>query len=309
MTYEFTDASGNPAKQVTRTVRVVDTTKPVILLVDGVTSVRVPLHMPFVVPNVMAIDSVDGNLTPEIKVRNDVNVDVPGVYGSSFDVSDASGNAAETVVMSVEVYNDDPTDLHLSNDKVEENLPAGTLVGRLATVDPNDVNGTHPYFHSMLEGGEIFCLSVNGSLRTRRPLDFESQEIHLIKVKTVDMFDGRLEQVIEIRVIDAFTPIVETYVPVVNNSKNMLLLAGKVLDEGTSQGISEQGFVLGLQPDPKLNNPLNIVLWAERGADRFELSPRNLSIGKNYFYYRAFASNTEGVGYGTQESFVPQRDR
>ena len=47
LTYEFTDASGNPAKQVTRTVRVVDTTKPVILLVDGVDLCSRPLTYAF----------------------------------------------------------------------------------------------------------------------------------------------------------------------------------------------------------------------------------------------------------------------
>ena len=83
----------------------------------------------------------------------------------------------------------------------------------------------------MIDGGEMFSLSADGSLRTRRPLDFEGQEVHLIKVSTTDMFEGRLEQVIEIRVVDAFIPIVETDVPAVNLSSNLLLLVGKVLDD------------------------------------------------------------------------------
>ncbi|MFP6886131.1 MAG: cadherin repeat domain-containing protein, partial [Opitutales bacterium] len=147
----------------------------------------------------------------------------------------------------------------------------------------------------------------DGTLRTRVPLDFERQEFHLITVATTDVYGNSIEKVTQVRVGDAFTPVVETLPPPTDNSKEMHLLSGDVLDEGTTQGVTERGFVLSFRPDPQVGNSSSLVLRVGAGGGPFEVTPRDLSPGKKYFY-RAFASNSEGVGYGTQESFVVPRE-
>ena len=48
------------------------------------------------------------------------------------------------------VVNQNPTDLHLSNAFVEENLQVGTHVGIFTTTDPDDLNNTRPYTYQLI---------------------------------------------------------------------------------------------------------------------------------------------------------------
>ena len=50
-----------------------------------------------------AFDSLEGNLTPWIVVTNPVDVNVPGSYTVSYNVSDAAGNPAIEVTRTVDV--------------------------------------------------------------------------------------------------------------------------------------------------------------------------------------------------------------
>src|SRR5205814_6921440 len=60
--YNVSDPSGNSATEVTRTVVVVDTTKPVITL-SGNSSITVECHSGFSDPGATATDTCAGNLT------------------------------------------------------------------------------------------------------------------------------------------------------------------------------------------------------------------------------------------------------
>lgn len=62
VTYDVSDVSGNSATQVTRTVNVVDTTKPVISLV-GSPTVSVNFGASYTDAGATASDNVDGNIT------------------------------------------------------------------------------------------------------------------------------------------------------------------------------------------------------------------------------------------------------
>jgi len=102
LTYTVNDSSGNAAEQKTRTVRVVDTTRPVITL-RGRNSMKVKLGMPFVEPGFTASDNYDGDITLNVRISGSVDHMWLGSYVLRYSVSDSSGNHAEEKVRTVEV--------------------------------------------------------------------------------------------------------------------------------------------------------------------------------------------------------------
>jgi Domain of unknown function (DUF5011)/PKD domain len=102
ITYNVSDAAGNAATQVTRTVIVAaDTVRPVITL-NGGASINVTVGGTFTDPGATASDNVDGNITSRIVVAGaTVNVNTAGTYVITYNVSDAAGNAATQVTRTV----------------------------------------------------------------------------------------------------------------------------------------------------------------------------------------------------------------
>jgi len=112
VTYGVSDAAGNAATQMVRTVNVTavpDSTPPVITLL-GANPQLVGLGSAYEEQGATASDNVDGNLTGDIVIdASAVNTAVLGTYPVSYSVEDSSGNDA-TVLRSVQVvdfFNDD----------------------------------------------------------------------------------------------------------------------------------------------------------------------------------------------------------
>jgi len=100
ITYNVTDGEGNAATQMTRTVTVQDTLKPVITRL-GQEFVYVPLYESYTDSGATAADQCDGNLTTSIIVVNPVDTNTPGSYLVTYNVTDAEGNAATQVTRTV----------------------------------------------------------------------------------------------------------------------------------------------------------------------------------------------------------------
>ncbi len=101
--YNVSDAAGNAASQVSRTVNVTvpaDTTAPVITL-TGASTINLTVGDSFTDPGATATDNVDGNLTSSIVVTGSVNTGVAATYILNYNVSDAAGNAATQVSRTV----------------------------------------------------------------------------------------------------------------------------------------------------------------------------------------------------------------
>jgi hypothetical protein len=118
VTYNVHDNAGNTATAVTRTVRVVDTTKPVITLI-GNADVVVDVGETYEDAGATAYDNYDGNITSHIVRTNNVNK-AAGIYLVAFNVSDSSGNAAITVMRTVRVVDTLAPVLTLLGDSVVE---------------------------------------------------------------------------------------------------------------------------------------------------------------------------------------------
>ena len=102
VSYNVSDAAGNAATEVTRTVNVTDQAIPVISLV-GSSTVTTALSGTYTDAGATATDAVDGNLTSSIQTTSNVNTSTVGSYTVSYNVSDAAGNAATEVTRTVNV--------------------------------------------------------------------------------------------------------------------------------------------------------------------------------------------------------------
>jgi hypothetical protein len=100
VTYTTSDAAGNTASQVTRTVNVVDTTAPVITLI-GEAIVTVEAGSDYVDAGATATDSFDGSLTPI--VSSTIDTSTVGSSTITYYVYDAAGNEAESASRTVHV--------------------------------------------------------------------------------------------------------------------------------------------------------------------------------------------------------------
>ncbi|MBC8755247.1 DUF5011 domain-containing protein [Kordia sp. YSTF-M3] len=100
LNYNVSDAAGNAATQVSRTVNVTDGTAPVITL-TGSATVNLTVGDSYTDAGATATDNVDGNLTSSIVVTGSVNTGTAGSYTLNYNVSDAAGNAATQVSRTV----------------------------------------------------------------------------------------------------------------------------------------------------------------------------------------------------------------
>ncbi len=102
ITYNVSDAEGNVATEVTRTVEIVDTVAPVISL-NGSAAVTIQCGAGYTDAGATAADDCSGNLTSAILTSGAVNPNAPGDYTLTFNVSDGAGNAAAPVTRTVTV--------------------------------------------------------------------------------------------------------------------------------------------------------------------------------------------------------------
>ena len=112
VTYDVTDTAGNAAEQKTRTVRVIDTGKPIITL-TGDNPQTIEFGEGYTELNATATDAVDGDLTGSIVIDSSaVNTDRVGEYTVTYNVTDTAGNAADTVTRAVRVIDTGKADYH-----------------------------------------------------------------------------------------------------------------------------------------------------------------------------------------------------
>ncbi|MBI2432517.1 MAG: DUF5011 domain-containing protein [Candidatus Hydrogenedentes bacterium] len=107
ITFTATDSVGNEAREVNRTVRVVDTTPPRVVLL-GAATINIECGGVFNDPGATATDICAGDLSEEIVRSGAVDTSTPGAYLFSYDVTDAAGNPAASVTRRVVVADTTP---------------------------------------------------------------------------------------------------------------------------------------------------------------------------------------------------------
>ena len=199
-----------------------------------------------------------------------------------------------------------PTKIFLSFAMILENQPVGTLVGVFSTEDP-DHNDSHAYSFADGPGSEDnFIFRIEGdALYALGFFDFESKEVYQARVRSTDAKGLSMEQSFSVDVLDAFRPGVETLDPTQVETTSARL-SGRLLDDG-GLDILQQGFVVGRQPDPEVEqNDVESfpgVSGEQPGVFFHKLT--NLRPQATY-YARAYARNAEGVTYGEQVKFTTE---
>ncbi|RUS43831.1 immunoglobulin-like domain-containing protein [Cohnella sp. AR92] len=102
LTYDVSDAAGNAAQSVMRTVYVKDTQPPALKLL-GKSEIRVTVGEAFADPGAEATDAYYGDLTGLIVVTGTVDTSKAGNYTLRYNVQDPSGNGAAEVKRTVKV--------------------------------------------------------------------------------------------------------------------------------------------------------------------------------------------------------------
>ncbi len=104
VTYNVSDAAGNAAAQVIRTVNVTaDTTAPVITLI-GAATINLTVGDTYNEQGATATDNIDGDISANIVIGGaTVDTNTAGSYVVTYNVNDAAGNAATQVIRTVNV--------------------------------------------------------------------------------------------------------------------------------------------------------------------------------------------------------------
>ncbi|TBR21531.1 MAG: DUF5011 domain-containing protein, partial [Candidatus Nitrosotenuis sp.] len=142
VTYRVTDSSGNTDTK-TRTVNVVDTTPPVIVL-NGANPQTIVKDAAYSELGATASDNYDGNVTGSIIINSSaVNTAIVGTYTVTYNVADSSSNAAIQVTRTVNVIIDSPPTITLvgANPQTVNVGAAYSELGATAS-DPEDGNIT-----------------------------------------------------------------------------------------------------------------------------------------------------------------------
>ena len=221
LSFNYTDAAGNAADTVTRTVQVVDTSLPVISLL-GDANITHEAGNVYLDANASWTDAVDGSGI--ILASGEVNPSIPGTYLLGYDYTDVAGNSAQTVTRKVEVINLSPNALYVQGDSnlsVFENEPNGTW---LANFEGLDGNPDHVLFYELVrvsDGNQsaeqnasygnlpepehlnVFHLDTNGSLTTLRPIDYEIDPLEFeIVIRVTDQHGAYFVALFRVNVIN-----------------------------------------------------------------------------------------------------------
>ena len=139
--------------------------------------------------------AADGELDHEASASHELRIRTTDDGGLSHEQS-----FTITVEDSVEA----PTDIRLSNSRVDEGSADGTEVGRLSTVDPDDPSGTGEYTYDLLTSDVPFLVAEGGVLQVSGTdaLDFETQSSYELVFKTTDAAGESLQQTLTVEVND-----------------------------------------------------------------------------------------------------------
>ncbi|MEM7297460.1 MAG: Ig-like domain-containing protein, partial [Bacteroidota bacterium] len=127
------------------------------------------------------------------------NNGIEDLFGNRFNLNDTDAWTFTTV------DNDDPTDITLSSQSIDENLEVNSIVGQFAAVDPNDSDDhTIEFVSGMGDDDNSSFLLNNFQLRTNEVFDFETKNSYSLRVRVTDNYDNSFEKSFIISINDVF---------------------------------------------------------------------------------------------------------
>ena len=166
--------------------------------------------------------------TAEINGRSIVYTPNPNANGIEVfrykaDIGTASGTAQ--VRINVNAVNDAPEAIMLEKNTVLENKPDGTVVGTLATTDPDEGD---TFSYELARDGSRDNFKINGSnLVTKQSFNFEKTATYTVTIQATDSGKEAFVGTVSVKVENANEP------PILKGNKNLKLFhaenAGKIV--------------------------------------------------------------------------------
>ena len=166
--------------------------------------------------------------TAEINGRSIVYTPNPNANGIDVfiykaDIGTASGTAQ--VRVNVNAVNDAPEAIVLEKNTILENIPAGTIVGVLTTIDPDEGDR---FSYELARDGSRDNFKINGSnLVTKQSFDFEETATYTITIQATDSGKESFVGTVSVKVENENEP------PFLKGNKNLKLFhaenAGKIV--------------------------------------------------------------------------------
>ena len=166
--------------------------------------------------------------TAEINGRSIVYTPNPNANGIEVfrykaDTGTASGTAQ--VRINVNAVNDAPEAIMLEKNTILENKPEGTVVGTLATTDPDEGD---TFSYELARDGSRDNFKINGSnLVTKQSFDFETTSTYTVTIQSTDSGKESFVGTVSVKVENENEP------PILKGNKNLKLFhaenAGKIV--------------------------------------------------------------------------------
>jgi|GEM_PF-6140649 len=163
-------------------------------------------------------------------------------YSIRIQTDDRNGGTLQKVfkinILDVEEDNGNnmPTDIELSNNSIQENLPKGSVIGDFSTVDPTP-NEQHVYTLSAGEGddnNDNFSISEN-QLLANISFDFEVKSSYSIRIRSTNTKGLLFEKIFIVKIEDLIENSAPTNILLDNNSINEGLEIGSLVGKLTTE--------------------------------------------------------------------------
>ena len=138
-----------------------------------------------------AIDGLSIKYTPE--------PDKNGVDNFKYKVDIGTASGIAQVKVNVNPINDPPIGISIDKNSIAENTPAGTIIGKLRVVDP-DEKDSHKF---SLSRDDKPNFSLDGSnLLSKRPYDYEEKSYYSVSIQVTDSEKESIVGTVDIKVED-----------------------------------------------------------------------------------------------------------
>ena len=195
-----------------------------------------------------------------------------------------------------------------SDEKAEENDGGDTGLAKESSRESNSEDYTKTDSNDEKTEGNLdtslFAISRSGKLVSIQTLDYETRNSYSVRVRATDEGGLWIEKDFVIQVKNAHVPIVRTMAASEITSRKAAS-HGEILATGNSP-ISELGIVISKQPLFKSSGTESATIRANKIKQRFAISLNKLEPETTYFF-RAYATNSEGTSYGVMERFVTRK--
>ena len=140
---------------------------------------------------IAAIDGLSIKYTPE--------PDKNGVDNFKYKVDIGTASGIAQVKVNVNPINDPPIGISIDKNSIAENTPAGTIIGKLRVVDP-DEKDSHKF---SLSRDDKPNFSLDGSnLLSKRPYDYEEKSYYSVSIQVADSEKESIVGTVDIKVED-----------------------------------------------------------------------------------------------------------